>query len=339
MKGARTMRFLLAVILIAASGWSGYWFVGQNGLSRGFETWFEARRAEGWVAETSDITVQGFPNRFDTGFSDLVLADPATGLAWEAEFFQILALSYQPNHVIAVWPDQQLIATPQEKFRIESRDMRASLRIAPDTRLAPERATLTAEFLQVSPEARPDEPTALTSLTLAAERQQEAEYRLGLSAEGLTLAAPWQARLDPQGRLPRQISGLHADLTVRFDRVWDRSAIEDARPQPTEIKVKLADAKWGQLHLQAAGAVKVTPEGWPEGDITLKARNWRDMLRIAAKTGAVPDSMLGTLESGLSLMAQMSGNPETLDVPLTFRNGRILLGPIPIGPAPILRLR
>ena len=89
------MRFLLAVILIAASGWSGYWFVGQNGLSRGFETWFEARRAEGWVAETSDITVQGFPNRFDTGFSDLVLADPATGLAWEAEFFQILA---KPRH-------------------------------------------------------------------------------------------------------------------------------------------------------------------------------------------------------------------------------------------------
>jgi hypothetical protein len=53
----------------------------------------------------------------------------------------------------------------------------------------------------------------------------------------------------------------------------------------------------------------------------------------------VPESLLGTLESGLTLMAQMSGNPETLDVPLTFRNGRILLGPIPIGPAPILRLR
>jgi len=339
MKGARIMRFLLAVIVIAASGWSGYWFIGQSGLNRGFAAWFESRRADGWVAEASDITVQGFPNRFDTGFTDLVLADPETGLAWEAEFFQILALSYQPNHLIAVWPDQQLIATPQEKFLVESEDMRASLRIAPDTRLAPERATLTAEFLQITPEARPDEATALTSLTLAAERQQETEYRLGLSAEGLTLAAPWQARLDPQGRLPRQISGLHADLTVRFDRVWDRSAVEDARPQPTEIKLKLADAKWGQLHLQAAGEVTVTPEGWPEGEITLKARNWRDMLRIAAETGAVPESMLGTLENGFSLMAQMSGNPETLDVPLTFRNGRIQLGPIPIGPAPVLRLR
>lgn len=333
------MRLLLAVIVIIAAGWSGYWFVGQSGLSRGFASWFDARRAEGWVAEAAEITVQGFPNRFDTGFSDLVLADPATGLAWEVGFFQILALSYQPNHVIAVWPNQQLIATPQEKFRLESQDMRASLRIAPDTRLAPERATLTAEYLQVTPDSRPAEQTALTSLTLAAERQEDTGYRLGISAEGLTLAAPWQARLDPQGRLPRQISGLHADLTVHFDRVWDRRAIEDARPQPTAIKVKLADAKWGQLHLQAAGEVTVTPEGWPEGEITLKARNWREMLHIAAETGAVHESLLGTVESGLALMAQMSGNPETLDVPLTFRKGRILLGPIPIGPAPVLRLR
>lgn len=333
------MRFLLAVIVIAALGWSGYWFIGQNGLQQGFTAWFEARRAEGWLAETSDLSVQGFPNRFDTGFSDLVLADPATGLAWEAPFFQLLALSYQPNHVIAVWPDTQLIATPQEKFRVESRDMRASLRIAPDTRLAPERATLTAEYLQVTPEARPDDTTALTSLTLAAERQHETEYRLGLTAEGLTLSPPWRAHLDPQGRLPTQMSGLHADLTVIFDKIWDRSAIEQSRPQPTAIKVRLADAKWGQLHLQAAGEVAVTPAGLPEGEITLKARNWREILKIAVQTGAVPESMLGTVENGLSLMAQMSGNPNTLDVPLTFRNGRILLGPVPIGPAPVLRLR
>ncbi|MGX0975727.1 hypothetical protein ACSSVY_001437 [Roseovarius sp. MBR-51] len=333
------MRFLLAMIVIAALGWSGYWFLGQSGLNRGFETWFDLRRAEGWVAETSDITVQGFPNRFDTGFSDLVLADPETGLAWEADFFQILALSYQPNHVIAVWPNSQLISTPQEKFRIESRDMRASLRIAPDTRLAPERATLTAEYLQITPLERQDENTALTSLTLAAERQMETEYRLGLTAEGLTLSPPWRAQLDPQGRLPTQISGLHADLTVSFDKLWDRSAIEQARPQPTAINLRLADAKWGQLHLQAAGDVTVTPEGLPEGEITLKARNWREMLQIAAQTGVIPESMLGTLDSGLSLMAQMSGNPNTLDVPLTFRNGRIFLGPIPIGPAPVLRLR
>ena len=248
------MRILLAVIVIAALGWSAYWWIGQRALMRGYADWFEARRAEGWVAEASEIRVRGFPNRFDTGFTDLVLADPETGLAWEAPYFQLSALSYQPNHVIAVWPEEQRIATPKQKFRVEARDMRASLRIAPGSDMALENLTLTTEFLQVTPDSGAGEETALSALTLAAERQQDRTYRLGLSAEGLTLAPPWRDRLDPESRLPAQISGLEADLTVTFDKVWDRSAVEVARPQPTRIEVDLVDGLWGQLHLQAAGA-------------------------------------------------------------------------------------
>jgi len=339
MKEAPVMRVLLAAILVAALGWSAYWVVGQNGLHSTFSAWFDARRAEGWVAETSDLTIAGFPNRFDIGFSDLMLADPETGLAWQAPFFQILTLSYRPNHVIAVWPEDQIIATPIEKYRVESNDMRASLVMAPNTRLAPERGTLTAAFLRIAPETRPNETTALNALSLASERQEGARYRLGLSAEGLTLSSPWRASLDPRGRLPSQISGLHADLDVTFDRPWDRSAVEEARPQPTAIKLTLVDATWGQLHLQAAGAVTVTAEGYPEGEITLKARNWREILSLAEASGALPQALAKTVENGLSLLAQMNGNPETLDVPLRFSRGLTFLGPIPLGPAPLLRLR
>jgi hypothetical protein len=333
------MRLLLAVIVIAALGWSAYWVIGQRGLAQGFADWFEARRAEGWVAEASEIEVRGFPNRFDTGFSDVVLADPSTGLAWEAPYFQLSALSYRPNHVIAVWPDEQLIATPQQKYRVEARDMRASLRVASRPDLALENLTLTAEFLQVTPEARAGEETALSALTLAAERQRDRTYRLGLSAEGLTLSPPWRDRLDPESRLPAQISGLEADLTVTFDKVWDRSAIEVARPQPTRIKVDLVDGLWGQLHLQAAGEVDVTPEGLPEGEITLKARNWREMIAVAQAAGALPESLAPTVEKSLGLLARMNGNRKTLDIPLNFSGGRVRLGPIPLGPAPVLRLQ
>lgn len=333
------MRALLTLIVIAALGWSGYWFVGQQGLQQAFGQWFDARRSEGWVAETSDLSVQGFPNRFDTSFNNLALADPETGLAWEAPFFQILTLSYRPNHVIAVWPNDQLIATPQDKFRVQSTDMRASLVLTPSTALAPKRATLTAEFLRVTPLGRPDETTALTALTLAAERTNGATYRLGLSAEGLSPSTPWRARLDPQNTLPSQLAGLRVDLTVSFDKPWDRSAIEDARPQPTHINLVLADATWGQLQLQAAGEVSINDMGQPTGEITIKARNWRDILGLAVASGALPESLAKTLESGLSMMAQMAGNPQTLDIPLNLRNGRVMLGPIPLGPAPVLRLR
>ena len=59
------MRALLAVILLAAGLWSAYWVIGSRSTLGAFESWFDARRAEGWVAEAGTLGVQGFPNRFD----------------------------------------------------------------------------------------------------------------------------------------------------------------------------------------------------------------------------------------------------------------------------------
>jgi len=41
----------------------------------------------------------------------------------------------------------------------------------------------------------------------------------------------------------------------------------------------------------------------------------------------------------LEALAGLSGQPENIDATLNFSNGRIFLGPIPLGPAPSLRLR
>ena len=68
------MKRLLVVILVAAGLWAGYWWIGASGVKSGFAAWLDARRAEGWVADSAAITVQGFPNRFDTTFTDIRLA-------------------------------------------------------------------------------------------------------------------------------------------------------------------------------------------------------------------------------------------------------------------------
>lgn len=334
------MRLLLGIILTAAALWSGYWYLGSAGVTTAFESWFKARRAEGWVAEYGDIATRGFPNRFDTTFTDISLADTGTGLAWEAPFFQILALSYKPNHVIAVWPDRQLVATPLEKYSISSEEMRASLVTGADISLPLDRATLTAESLAVAP-AGTDQPTRIAALTLAVERAtaSPSTYRLGFRADGLEPSLPWRVRIDPAGSLPDRLDALSADLTVEFDKPWDRSAIEDARPQPVKIKVRLAEARWGRLELQTAGELEVDDNGTPTGELVIKARNWRDILDLAVASGSLPQGFAETLKDGLALISQMAGNPKTLDIPLNFRSGRVMLGPVPLGPAPVLKLR
>jgi hypothetical protein len=35
-----------------------------------------------------------------------------------------------------------------------------------------------------------------------------------------------------------------------------------------------------------------------------------------------------------ALLAAQTGDPEDLDLPLVFANGRMSLGPLPLGPAP-----
>lgn len=334
------MRVLLGIVTIAAALWSGYWFIGQNGVTSSFENWFEARRSEGWAAEYSALETKGFPNRFDTVFTDLVLADPDTGLAWEAPFFKLLALSYRPNHVIAIFAPEQLIATPQDKYQLSATEMRASVVTGPDIRLPLERITLTSEALSVEPQSS-EGATRAEAIRLAAERLTTGQptYRLGLAADGLSPALDWRVQLDPAGRLPDTFDALAADIAVTFDKEWDLSAIEDARPQPRRIDVKKVEARWGRLELAMAGEVTVDQAGLPEGEIVIKARNWRDILQMAVSSGTLNEGFAGTLESGLSLLSQMAGNPETLDVPLNFSDGRVRIGPVPLGPAPVLRLR
>ena len=335
------MRFLLGLIVIAAALWSGYWFVASSSVKGGFESWFAELQAEGWGAEYADLSVQGFPNRIDTTFTDLALADPGTGLAWDAPMFQINALSYRPNHVIAVWPEDQRIATPCDTFALGSTDMRASLVLGPDSDLTLARLILTANGVAIAP-ADGSGTTRVSALRLAAERgpaNDAPSYRLGLSADGVAPALPLRISVDPTGALPDTLDALNADLTVTFDRPWDRHAIEEARPQPRRIKLRLAEARWGPLELQAAGDLQVDARGQPTGSITVKARNWRDILDLTVNSGALPPGFTKTLKDGVSLISQMAGNPRTLDIPLDFRRGQVFLGPVPLGPAPVVHLR
>ncbi|MEB8389062.1 DUF2125 domain-containing protein [Rhodobacteraceae bacterium KMM 6894] len=335
------MRILLGVTVLLGALWSGYWFVGSSTAQSGMENWFETRRAEGWMAEYDDLALRGFPNRFDAGFTEISLADPGTGLAWQAPFFQLLALSYKPNHVIAVWPNQQIIATPLQTFDITSADMRASAVLAAGTSLTLDRATWTATDLAVAPRDGSGQIT-VGAITLAAEQMSTVattRYHLGLSAQGVTPPDDFLTQVDTGGTLPRALETLRADLEVTFDAPWDRSAIEVARPQPRQIDVKLAEARWGHLSLKAAGSLDVDEAGMPSGKITIKAENWREIIEMARTSGALPESVAGPLRDGLSLLAGLAGNPHTLDVPLTLSGGRVWLGPVPVAKAPLIRIR
>nr|WP_255723170.1 DUF2125 domain-containing protein [Thalassobius sp. Cn5-15] len=316
--------------------WAAYWGVGAQGVKSGASTWFDARRSEGWVAETSDIRVAGFPNRFDVTLSDLILADPDTGWAWQTSFFQLLALSYKPNHIIAIWPNEQELATPFATYQISSDRMQASV-VTAGTAVALDRVNLAADMLQITGPS--GDGTAMTALRAALMAEDDKSYRFALSADDLAPARTFKTLVDIDDHLPGALSSFSADLRMSFDALWDRHALEQSRPQPTALTVTLAEAKWGELELALAGDLAIDELGWATGKLVVKARNWREIVQMAVAAGALTPDWAQTLSGGLEVVAGLSGNPNTLDLPLTFAGETLFFGPLPLGPAPNFRLR
>ena len=333
------MRKLLIVVLVAATAWAAYWVVGATASQKATEGWLEARRSEGWQVEYTDLKVRGFPNRFDTTITDIQLTDPETGLSWTAPFFQLFSLSYQPNHLIAAWPNTQTLATPFQKISIETSKMTASLKVMPNSTLELDKATVVVENATLTSsdgwKAGADTVTASIRQTAG----KDMTYDIAAQADTVIPGDTLRSMLDAGGTLPDVIEGINFDTEVGFARPLDIRVIEENRPDITALNIKDARGTWGELQLRAKGELSVGADGYPNGEVALNARNWREMLALAVRAGAIPSEAGSAAEFGLGFLAKLSGAENSLDAPLSFSDGRIFLGPIPIGTAPTLNLR
>ncbi|MGB1235957.1 MAG: DUF2125 domain-containing protein, partial [Planktomarina sp.] len=291
------MRILVWIAVVLAAGWSGYWYVGASAVERGATQWFEDRRGEGWAADTTDISTGGFPNRFDTTLTNIRLADPQTGLGWQAPFLQIFALSYQPNAVISVWPETQTLLTPNGDVAIATDDMRASLRLAANTALELENAVFEAKALRLVSDSGWNAGADSAMLAMRRREGTEATYDLFVDAQNVLPGDVLKAIVDPNGRLPDIFQTANFDAQVTFDRPWDRFAVEDRRPQPTKVELRKMQAIWGQMEVLLAGDFTVDSAGRPDGTVTIKVTNWRDILALGVENGILPDNFASTLET------------------------------------------
>jgi hypothetical protein len=322
------------IILAASLAWFAYWFVSARAATSGFEAWFEARRTEGWQAEYSDLAMRGFPNRLDATFENISLADPDTGFAWQAPFFQLLSLTYQPQHLIAVWPHEMQFATPNQKIAATSEEMRASIVFDAGTAFEIDRANFASNAVNLTSSNGGSLSADKIQFALRRSEQETLGYQVALQADGL--APPKALRNE---FLPETLSDLALDMSVQFDRPWDLYALEIQRPQPTGFAIRTAKAVWGDLEFHAAGQAEIDAAGQPNGELTLRAQNWRRIIEVARSSGQFASFSLDAMEQGIELLATLSGSGENLDVTLTFRNGATFVGPLPIGPAPKLILR
>jgi hypothetical protein len=68
--------------------------------------------------------------------------------------------------------------------------------------------------------------------------------------------------------------------------------------------------------------------------LDIRADDWRGLIALAVNAGLIDPGVAPTWEN---FGVMITGGADMLDLPLTFSDGRMALGLLPLGAAPMLR--
>ena len=330
------MRALLLVVLVAAGLWGGYWFVGSRAVEQGVEGWFAAQADGPLQASNAGVAVQGFPNRFDLTVTEPRIFDEVSGIGWVAPFVQVFSMSWKPWHIIATLPQEQTVILPGQEVVVTSTLVQGSAVAEPGTDVVLDRTTVVADGLALRSTAGWE--VSATSARFATRRAPDdaLAHEIGLDLTTLQPDAAFRMELQSTSDLPEQIDQLRIDAWVDLSAAIDRH-IAETRPMVEAVKLREALLRWGDLVISGTGEVVPSPDGQAQGRIDIRVEQWRKMVPVMVAAGLITPQVSETVTRAMQLMAEQDGTPDVLDVPLVFAQGRMSLGPIPLGPAPYLR--
>lgn len=329
------MRALMAVVIGLALAWAGYWLIGARALETATQDWFADQTAQGRLASHGSLVVHGFPSRFDLTIQTPKLADPATGLGWQAPFIQLLSLSYKPWHIIAALPETQQFFTVDQRVTLTATHLQASLIVKPGPALALDRIAVVGEGLQAVSSLGWQIAADHARFASRQDPTQRNAHQIGIELTGLAPDPALIAALAGQSDLPAQIAIARLDAVAGFSAPLDRHAGQ-TQPRLTTLAVREGLILWGSLRLYAKGSITPDAQGLAQGRIDLRVENWPEALTAATEIGLISPEVAPTLDRALTLLAAQSGQPLILDLPLSFQSGYMSLGPIPLGSAPRL---
>ena len=332
------MKRLAWLIFVCAAAWSGWWYANAMVTDRVLSGWLDDRRAEGWAADVQQLDTAGFPVQLATTLQDLHLADPTTGVAWQAPAVIITRPVFGPTDITVTLPPEHVLSSPFVSLTITSQTSTARLSVAPPPNLTLwESEIALKEFAVASSQGWTSRIGRADITTTRGEVPLSQIIRADLT--DIAPGGPILQLLDPAKLLPESMQSMRIDATATFDKAWDITALENRRPQPRAIDLHTVDMQWGDIELRVAGELVVDAAGVPEGDIAVQIVNWEALLALLQSNGVLPQQINTFALRAVESLAQASGRPDTLDATLTLAGGFIRFGLIPLGPAPRLVIR
>ncbi|MEM7058760.1 MAG: DUF2125 domain-containing protein [Pseudomonadota bacterium] len=335
----RIVKWLIGLVVIAALGWSGWWYLGATGQEAGIRAWLEKQRDRGWQAEARDIDVSGYPTDFRMVATDIELADPQTGWAWRSPELKADSQASVPTRINVTWPAKHSIAVPEDQVTITSKKMETLLDLRPGPAMELREAASQIEALVLTARSgwKADAKSAnLQLLERAADTAPENSYNLKAVAVDVTLPKELVAQIDPTGWLQPKIGTLTFLAHGAFDDPLDRKTVEDGRLALRQATIREAGFEWGDMRLVLKGSFEVDDFGYPVGSIEIEANEWRQMVRLARRSGVIDRNLEANIVQGIELFTALLGGGDDLSAPFGLSDGKIKLGPFAIADAPRL---
>lgn len=330
-------RLTVKILILVALVWGGWWWLATSSLHRSVETYLDAQRDTGLQISGGGLTRSGFPLKIATTVDQMTLTDATVPATLDIPQLSLSSPIYWPGDATFRLPAEPVsMTTPQGKFVFTSDGVKAMIELHPGTTLQLEGVSAASSDLALDlPQGRALEMESLQAEIVQQDAAAET-YDIRFAATGvvpsdmmrqsLQLPTDWKAALGP----------VLADMTVTFDRPWDRSALGLTRPQPRAIRIAQMTATWSDVGVLLQANLTVAPDGLASGKLRLNVQNWQKIFDIAAQSGMLTPDWRGTAEGMLRAMSDPRG---ALDLDITVDRGQMRLGFIPLGMAPPLIIR
>ena len=328
---------IIAVLLliVAAGGYTAFWFIVAGKLKEGFAQWADSARAQQLEVSWQGMRVRGFPFAFTIELTDPVLRDEAINPATELRMPHLSGSAHPWNfHVWHLSAPQGLnaIAGSKEKpvATVSAGAATGVISVGgdggatiwldldrPQVKSTEQVGARNADFWLILP---PHSPATHTDSNLA----------LATDLHQVTL---------PQAPSPFRnlLDELAFGVTVKgaIPAGPARQAATAWRDEGGTAELDNLTLRWGQVAVTGSGTLALDNDLQPIGGFSGAVEGYEELMNALVAAGRMKASDARLARIGLAMLAKAGpdGRP-AIATSFTIQNGEMFLGPAKLGPAP-----
>jgi hypothetical protein len=352
-----------ALLVALAVIWTGLWFYAASRAETALAGWRDREAKSGRTYECGTQSIGGFPFRIEVGCTkpSAEIRTKGTQVVLRGEDLVMLAQVYQPTLLIGEFKSPMTVAEPGQPpaYVVNWSLAQSSMRGTPR---APQRGSLVFDDLTVQ---RPDSDARVLNARRLELHGRMAEGSVNNNPVidlGLRATAASMPELHPAAATPlnAEVSATLRGLADFAPKPWP-ARFRELQQRGGRIEIVNARVQQGEVIAVSSGSLGLTERGNLDGQLQMTVVNLEQVLKQLDLEALVSQGRVGSaidkldkLLPGLGGIARKNAGPGILigldaigkrtmlegkpavTVPLRFVDGRVMLGPLPVGRTPPL---